>query len=194
MLAADSTPATFAEAENILRLSKPIPAGDWTMTARIMFKPQTMGEMFRVGVTKDAETSLLASINMRNYNYAFTETLVQGDKLSRGEATGFARSLFNIEDRDLEIRSAKFTDRIKAVQLRLEKSGRQYTAALRFESTNPGAEGAVSEDWFTVQKLSSLRAPGDAFTVMFGSNSNSYTPNTGEGLVEVDWVRIEVDE
>ncbi|HSM40103.1 MAG TPA: hypothetical protein VK862_05090 [Afifellaceae bacterium] len=194
MLAADKTPATFNEAENVLRLSKPIPAGDWTMTARIMFKPRTMGEMFRIGVTKDAETSLLASINMRGYNYALTETFVQGDKLSRGEATGFARSLFNIEDRDIEVRSGKFTDKIKAVQVRLEKSGRHYTAALRFESTDPGAEGAVNEDWLAVQKLTSLRAPGDAFTIIFGSNSNDYTPNTGEGLVEVVWVKIEVDE
>jgi len=194
MLAPDGTAATYATAENILRLGKPVPKGDWTMTARVVFTPQTMGENFRIGVGKDNENSLLASLRLSNYNYAFTQIFVQGDKLARGEATGFNRQVFKIEDRDLEKRSAQFTDKIKAVHLRLEKSGRQYVSALRFESTDPGAEGAVSEEWFTVQQLTSLRAPGDAFTIVFGSNSNRYTPNSGEGLVEVDWVKIEVSE
>ena len=131
---------------------------------------------------------------MKSYNYAFTETFVRSDKISRGEATGFARSLFNIESRDIDARAAAVADKVKGVQLRLEKAGRNYTSALRFESTDPGAEGAISEEWFTVQQLTSLRAPGDAFTIVFGSNSNDYTPNTGEGLVEVDWVKIEVPQ
>jgi hypothetical protein len=194
MLAPDGTAATYAEAENILRLNKPIPDGDWTMTMRFTFKPQTMGEMLRIGVGKDNETSLLASLHMKNYNYASTETFIQGDKLSRGKATGFTRSVFTIESRDIEARSASFTGRVKAMQLRMEKSGRQYVGALRFESTDPQAEGAISEEWLTVPKLTSLRAPGDAFTIVFGSNSNDYTPSTGEGLVEIDWVKIEVNE
>ncbi len=192
MIAKDGKSATYVDAENILRLNKPIPDGDWTMTVRVLFTPQTMGEQIRVGVAKDNENSLLTSLRMKNYNYAFTETFVHGDKLARGEATGFARSLLNIEARDLEVRSGQFSDRVKAVQLRLEKSGRNYVSAMRFESTNPGAEGAISEEWFTVQQLSSLRAPGDAFTIVFGSNSNDYTPGGGEGLIEVDWVKVEV--
>jgi len=194
MIVGDATPATYAEAENILRLGKPVPKGDWTMTARFLFIPQTMGENFRIGIAKDNENSLLTSLRLSNYNYAFTQVFVQADKLARGEATGFNRQVFKIEDRDLEKRSAQFTDKIKAVQLRLEISGRNYTSALRFESTDPGTEGAVSEEWFTVQQLTSLRAPGDAFTIVFGSNSNQYTPNTGEGLVEVDWVKVEVPQ
>ena len=194
MLSADGTPATYATAENILRLSKPVPKGDWTMTARILFTPQTMGENIRIGVAKDNENSLTASLLLQNYNYALTNIFVRGDKLSRGEATGFARNIFNIEEGDLEKRSAQFTDKIKAIQLRLQKNGRKYVSAVKFESTNPGTEGAVNEDWLTVQQLTSLRAPGDAFTIIFGSSSNDYTPNTGEGLIEVDWLKIEVTE
>jgi Ca-activated chloride channel family protein len=194
MVSADKTPATYAEAENVLRINKPIPSGDWTMTARFVFRPQTMGETFSIGVAKDNENSLLASLHMRSYNYALTETFVRGDKIARGEATGFERSLLNIESRDIEVRASQFSDKVKAVQLRLEKSGRNYVAALRFEATNPGAEGAVSEEWYTVQELTSLRAPGDAFTIVFGSNSNDYTPNSGEGLVQVDWVKVETPQ
>ncbi len=194
MLSPDGTAATYATAENILRLNKPVPKGNWTITMRVLFKPQTMGEHIRIGVAKDNENSLMTSLRLKNYNYAFTETFVQGDKLARGETTGFARSILNIEARDLEVRSAQFSDRVKAVQLRLEKTGRNYVSAVRFESTNPGAEGAINEEWFTVQKLTSLRSPGDAFTIVFGSNSNDYTPGGGEGLVEIDWVKIEVTE
>ncbi|MGD8309930.1 MAG: VWA domain-containing protein, partial [Chromatiales bacterium] len=76
MVSADKTPATNAEAENVLRINKPIPSGDWTMTARFVFRPQTMGETFSIGVAKDNENSLLASLHMRSYNYAFTQTFV----------------------------------------------------------------------------------------------------------------------
>ncbi len=194
MVSADKTPATYADAENVLRINKPIPSGDWTMTARFVFRPQTMGETFSIGVAKDNENSLLASLHMRSYNYALTQTFVRGDKIARGEATGFERSLLDIESRDIEVRASQFADKVKAVQLRLEKSGRNYVAALRFEATNPGAEGAVSEEWYTVQELTSLRAPGDAFTIVFGNNSNDYTPNNGEGLVQVDWVKVETPQ
>jgi hypothetical protein len=194
MLSTDTTPATYADAENILRINKPIPKGDWTMTVRFIFRPQTMGETFSIGVAKDNENSLLTSLHMRSYNYAFTDTFVRGDKLARGEATGFERKLLKIESRDIEVRASQFADKVEAVQLRLEKAGRNYTSALRFEATDPGAEGAISEEWFTVQELTSLRPPGDAFTIVFGSNSNNYTPNTGEGFVQVDWVKVETPQ
>jgi len=122
MVARDRRPASYAEAENILRLGKPIPKGDWTMTARVLFTPQTMGESVRIGVAKDNENSLLTSLQLSSYNYALTNINVTGDKLARGEATGFSRNVFNIESRDVEVRSSQFTDKIRAFQLRLEKS------------------------------------------------------------------------
>ena len=194
MLAQDGTPANYAQAENILRLNKPVPKGDWTMTARFQFTPQSMGEMVRIGVAKDEKNSMLASMNLESYNYALTNVWADAEKLSRGKATSFRRFVYKIESRDLEQRASQFRDNIQGVQLRLEKKGRKYTTALRFESTSPGAEGSVSEEWFTVQQLTSLRAPGDAFTLVFSSNSNTYTPGGGEGLVEVDWVKVEVNE
>ncbi len=190
LVAPDGVKATYATAPNVLRLNKPVPKGDWTMTARFLLTPQTMGEFVRIGVATDDENSLFASFRLRNYNYARTEIFVRADKVSKGKPTDFERKLMTINERDLERRSGQFSSRVKALQLRLEKSGRNYVAAARFESVDPSAEGAVSEEWFTVQQLTSLRSPGDAFTVIFSSNSNDYTPNNGEGLLELDWVQI----
>lgn len=196
ILAQDGTKATYRDAGNILRLSKPIPQGDWTMTARFLFAPHTMGENIRIGIAKEEENSLLTSLQLSQniHQHYGTKFEVRSDKLTRGAATGFAREVHSIADPDLELRSAQFTDKVKGVLLRLEKSGRQYVSAVRFESRDPGAEDAVSEDWLTVQELTSLRSPGDAFTIMFGSDSGDDTPGGGEGLVEVDWVRVDVNE
>ncbi|MFQ5624139.1 MAG: hypothetical protein ACE5FS_12190 [Paracoccaceae bacterium] len=191
LLTPDGTPARYDSAENILRLGKPVPKGDWTMTARLLFAPQTMGESFRIGVARDGENSLLASFFMSTPNYARTDIVVGSDKLARGDASGFSRNVYFIESRDLNTRSGVFSDNIAAVELRLEKTGRNYVAAVRLEPANPGTEGAPGGEWLTVQKLTSLRAPGDAFVVIFGSDSSGYTPEGGEGLVEVDWVKIE---
>jgi hypothetical protein len=195
MLAADGTPATFSAAKNVFRLGKPIPDGDWTMTARILFAPHTMGEIIRIGVAKDDSNSLLTSLQLsQNIHEHFgTKFEVRGDKLTGGEAAGFAREVHTIAEQDLELRSAQFTDKIKAVLFRLEKSGRQYTSAVQFESTDASAEDAVSEEWWPVQPLTSLRSPGDAFTIIFGSEAGGDTPSGGEGLIEVDWVKIEVN-
>lgn len=194
ILATDGVPVTYAESTNVLRLDKPVPSGDWTMTVRFFLTPQTMGENMRIGLAKDNENSLFASMNLSSYNYNKTNIYLKADKLSRGEASGFQRSAFEIKDRDIEVRSGLFTNKVAAAELRLKKTGRKYQAAIRFEPTTPGAKSAVSDEWITVQKLTSLRSPGDAFVVMFGSASNDYTPSGGEGLVEIDFVRIEVDE
>lgn len=188
----DGTPSTLNTGQNILRLDKPIPRGDWTMTVRMVIVPQTMGEIMRIGLSRDAKTSLYSSLQLASYNYALTQVFLRSDKLAQGESTGFSRVLFEIRDRTVELRSTAFTDQIAAVQLRLERKGRNYTSSLRFEATNPGDDGAVSEEWFTVQQLTSLRTPGDAFTLIFGTTSNDYTPANGEGAIEIDWVKIEV--
>ena len=193
LLSADQIPTALATAPNILKLNKPVPKGDWTMTTRFTFTPQSMGENIRIGLTSDENNSLLSSFQLSSYNYALTQMYLRGDKLAKGKVTSFTRNIFQIDNRDIEIRSKQYSDKINAVQLRLQKTGRQYVASARFEAV-PGGDGSVSEDWFTVQQLTSLRLPGNAFTLMFSSNSNKYTPNGGEGLLEVDWVKIEVNE
>lgn len=194
LLTADGVPAAYDAATNVLRLTRPVPKGDWTMTARFNMAPQTMGEALRIGVARDGQNGLFSSFVLEAYNYALTNIRVDADKLAKGEVTAFRRAAMGIEERDIELRSGQFSDRVAAVELRLEKVGRKYQSSIRFEPVNPGADDAPSGEWIGVQKLTSLRSPGDAFVLIFGSASNGYTPDGGEALVEVDFVRIDVAE
>lgn len=192
LVSRDGTEAGLAAGRNILTLDMPIPKGDWTATARLLVTPQTMGEIMRLGVVRDEANGLFSSLILESYNYALTEIFVGGDKLARGEATGFRREIMEITDRNVALRAAQFTSQVAAVEIRLEKSGRKYTAFARLEPVNPDAEGAPDGEWLSVQELSSLKTPGDAFALIFGSTSNGYTAAEGEGVIEIDWFRIEV--
>ncbi len=193
MLSPDGVPAEFDRAANVLRLNMPVPKGDWTMTTRFTITPQTMGEILRIGVAKDAKNSLFAGFSMENGNYADTTAYLLSNKLAKGKSTYFYRAGTKISERDIEARAAQFTDKVGAVLLRLQKTGRKYTASLRFEPAGAVDEGGAFSDWISTQALTSLRAPGDAFTVIFGNRSNDYSPNDGEGLVEIDWIKIETN-
>ncbi len=188
----DGIAANFAAAQNILRLKKPVPKGNWTITARLLIEPQTMGEAFSLGLLKDAGNGILASISMRTDSYARTNVNLSTNKSANGKRTGFSQNVYFIESRNLQARAAAFNKNIKAVELRLEKRGRKYTGFLRLEPLNPGAKAAPDGKWKKTQSLSSLKLPGDGFALIFGGKSNSYTPDNGEGVVRIDWVKIEV--
>lgn len=191
MLAPDKQAYGIEASENVFVLDMPVPKGDWTMTARFSMVPQAFGEGIGIGIGTDKDKGLYAEYYFHTDNYARTIAYVQARKVAKGETTRFWRDLFYFEDRDLEVRSTRYTDQVGAVELRLQKRGRKYEAAARLEPVQPGADGAPSGEWMTVQKLTSLRAPGDNFVLFFGSNSSGYVPEGGEGLIEIDWVRIE---
>lgn len=184
----DKVTASYGNAPNVLRLTKGLPKGDWTATMRFTVDPQTFGEVVRLGVAKDHENSLFAALWMNTDNYARTVASLWAEKLTKGEKAEFVRPIFTVESRTLRLRQRAWQDKVTAVQLRLTKTKRNYTAALRFEPV-PGTD--LSDEWFTVQDLSSLRAPGDAFAVIFGSQSSGYAPDAGEGAIAIDWIRIE---
>lgn len=191
MLAPDKKAYGIEASENVMVLEMPVPKGDWTMTARFTLVPQAFGEGIGIGLGTDKDNGLYAEYYFYSDNYARTDAYVQARKVSKGEVTRFWRDLYSFEDRDLEVRSTRYSDNVGAVELRLQKRGRKYEAAARLEPVQAGADGAPSGEWMTVQSLTSLRAPGDNFVLYFGSNSSGYVPDGGEGLIEVDWLKIE---
>ena len=184
----DQVTASYGNAPNVLRLNRGLPKGDWTVTMRFTIDPQTMGEIVRLGVAKDHETSIYSSLWMNTDNYARTTGTLWAEKLTGGEKAEFTRSIFTVESRTLRLRQQAWQEKVTAVQLRLTKQKRNYTAALRFEPV-PGTD--LTDEWQTVQDLSSLRAPGDAFVIVFGSQSSGYAPDAGEGAIAIDWIRVE---
>lgn len=190
IVARDGTPTSLVGGANILRLKRPVPKGDWTVTVRILIEPQTMGEEFRFGIAKDDQNGIFAIMRLNTENYVRSELRLRGEKLSKGKASRFERMLYYVDSRNIQNRGRFFGQNIAAVQLRLKKKGRKYTAMMRLEPRQ-GAGAAPDPNWQEVQSLSSLKLPGDAFYLVFGGKASSYLPGNGEGLAQIDWIRIE---
>jgi len=191
LLVPDGTSPEYGTAPNTIVLKKPLPEGDWKITARLILTPQTLGEQFRIGVAKDGKNGLSAVLLLDTTNYDNTNINLVGLKLSRGKTTSFGRTAYSIQGRNLEGRASVFPANIAAVDLQLEKVKHAYHARMRLEPVSPGAKGAPDGKWRDVQKLTSLRAPGDKFVLTFGSQSSIYLPHDGEALIVIDNVTIE---
>ena len=197
ILLSDTKKPSLDNIPNVLRLLKPIPKGDWVMTAKIDFQPQTMSEWMRLGVMKRNGKGLLASLQIYTSNYGRdTRTYARIDKYSR-KNTEFTQEMHKLwvnDARDIKSRTTAFAKTIKSIYLRLEKTGRRYTSYVKFD---PGDQldpkKAIAKDWVGLPKLSSLRVPGDRFTMIFRTTRHdTRLPDRTEGLLSVDWVKIEV--
>jgi hypothetical protein len=181
---------------NIFRLLKPIPKGDWTMTVRLVFVPQTMSEWLSAGVMKRDGNGLTSTLQVHTSNYGReTRVFVRGDKKSRRNSE-FSQELIKLyvpDARNIIARSDGFKQYFKAALLRLRKVGRRYVASIKFEPGTPDdPKKTVAADWVDLPKLTSLRVPGDRFTLLFRTTrTDNYLPANTESLVNIDWVRIE---
>ena len=181
---------------NIFRLLKPIPKGDWTMTVRLVFVPQTMSEWLSAGVMKRDGNGLMSTLQVHTSNYGREARLfVRGDKKSRRDSE-FSQELIKLyvaDARNIIARSDGFKQYFKAALLRLRKTGRRYITSIKLEPGTPGDEKmTVAADWVDLPKLTSLRVPGDRFTLLFRTTrTDNYLPANTESLVNIDWVRIE---
>ncbi len=173
----------LAAAENVFKLNAEMPKGDWTMSTRFVFTAQTQSEWLRMGLSDGAEKSLLGSFQMFTYNYALTFVKLDVEKISKGEPSGFNNVMTQFDNSDLAARSAMFGEAIEAMQMKLEKRGRNYIVSGKLE-------GPADAKWVEMQKMTSIRSPGKALTLAFGNANNGYAPKGGEGFVEVDWVRV----
>ncbi len=161
------------------------------MTTRYEFKPQTHGEWLRAGLSKEDGTNLFASLATESIDYVTSNLQLRVDKTVKGKVTSFRNTITSAGDRDITVRTQKFDQIIKGYQLRLTRKGRKYIASARLEAANPEAKKEVDESWKVIASAASLRAPGDAFTLMFGNvHWHSSLPHDGEGIATVDWVEI----
>ena len=50
----------------------------------------------------------------------------------------------------------------------------------------------MATNWYALPKLTSLRVPGDRFMLLVRSTrTDSYQPKNTEGLVNIDWIKVE---
>ncbi len=181
---------------NIFRLLKPIPKGDWTMTIRLVFVPQTMSEWLSAGVMKRDGNGLMSTLQVHTSNYGRdTRIYVRGDKKSR-RSSQFSQELIKLyvpDARNIIARNDGFKQYFKAALLRLRKVGRRYVTSVKLEPATPGdAKKTVAAGWVDLPKLTSLRVPGDRFTLLFRTTrTDNYLPANTESLVNIDWVKVE---
>ena len=111
--------------------------------------------------------------------------------------TGLLRSTGTERFSKLVLDDATGLRTIKAAWAReVEKTGRRYVASIKFEPGTPDDPNkTVAADWVDLPKLTSLRVPGDRFTLRFRTTrTDNYLPQNTESLVNIDWVRIETGE
>jgi len=190
LVAHDGTKMGVSTGTNVLRLKKPLPKGDWRMTVRLFYVPQTFGEQLWLGLARENGDGIYAQMRTDTVNYNRTNLNLRGEKISRGKASGFAGTPYYITGRNLKARADFFAANVAAIDLQLVKKGRKYTARMRLEARD-GASAPPAGTWTKVQDLSSLKAPGDNLVLGFGGSSSIYLPHDGEGVIAIDRVRIE---
>ncbi|MGI9423038.1 MAG: caspase family protein [Hyphomicrobiaceae bacterium] len=199
VLLSDVQKPTLDTIPNVFRLLKPIPKGDWTLTTKLEFAPQTMSEWMRIGVMKRDGKGLMSSLQLYTSNYGRdTRAYLRGDKYTRKNSE-FSQEMLKLwvdDARNISGRTKGFSEIVQAIYLRLEKRGRRYTSYIKFDPGNlKDPKKAVAKDWVALPKLTSLRVPGDRFTMLFRSTrTDKRLPANTEGLVNVDWVKIEVPQ
>jgi len=165
---------------NLMRLTKSMPAGDWTITARISLELQTAWEQFFVGLYEDQENYLVAAVHGPERASHF-RLILSSIKASSGTTSAFDLSLDKLVPPVYNNNPySQFADSMpRALQVRLSKEGRSYTAAIKLE-------GVEDEQWMEAEKLTLLRQKGTLAIGFYQARAVS-----GESFAEVDWVKIE---
>lgn len=193
VIVSDPKAKKWSTIPNIFRLQKPMPKGNWRMTMQFTLKPQTHGEWISIGLAnKDNSKLIAATLQLDTINYASTNYNFRGDKVT-GKGASFVKQAMRTSSRDKIARAKQFTDKIKSVQIRLERKGRKYIASGKLEAVDPN-DKKVNSKWVVLQELSSLRPPGDAMALYFASYPSGYLAKRTEGSINVDWVTIETVE
>ena len=186
------------EVENIFRLKKGVPEGDWQITMRIVPEVQTMRERFHLALMKDANNMMHGSTGYYVECCGYHATIgLWSTKRADGKNTEF-KTKMHYSDKLGGFQSGtenvkNFTSNVEkygaATEMRITKKGRDYVVSARLEADN----GTFAE-WVELEKLNSLRLPGDAFVMAFNQakfTNRNYQVEGGESVVNVDWIKIE---
>ena len=201
VLVSDPKKKNWSALPNIFRLNKSLPGKEWAMTLRFIVKPQTLGETVAIALSDENNKKFIAaSFDLYTFNYASTSINIRASKVGRKNAN-FSRTIFEITSRDLDARARQFTNKVKAVELRLQRKGRKYIASARFEKTN-AKDKTIPTGWIKLPEITSLRPPGQTPVLFVGSFPNAagrsdyewYVPKNTESQIDIDWVKIEAPE
>ncbi len=191
------------ELPNLFRLTEPLPKGDWTATLRVMPNITTFRERYALALYSDKDSFLVAAadsgVAAHAGNIAVT---LYGTKRAKGKDITFSatpvysKQAFGHRNVSAKIAEySKWTDsNVRAILLRIRKSGRSYIVSGKIEGDGTEADG-IAPQWVELQELTSLRSPGKFLSISVGQrkfDNRDFHLSGGETLANVDWVKIEV--
>ncbi len=158
--------------ENLLRLTKPMPEGDWIITAKFTIEYQTFREHLRIGIYDDNDNWIIAENYLTKDGYGNGIIHTRARKSAKAEEKSFDQHLAGGKGRN-------FAESYSKPQyLQLRKQGRKYLVSAKFED---------QENWMELQKLTSLHGKGN---LVIGFSQ--YAQVSGESFVKIDSVKIEI--
>jgi len=170
---------------NLMRLHKPLPAGDWTMTVQLRARIQTAKETIVFGLQRDKRNCVLATANFDTYIYNGVCD-VGATKMASGKKSELRQRVYNKHSYVNSVE--RFKSFPQPMLLRLQKRGRGYTVFYGFEVEDKKTKKKQLQ-WTSVGKLTSLRAKGQ---LVLGFHQREKV--AGESSINVDWVRIDRNE
>ncbi|MFH1489245.1 MAG: VWA domain-containing protein [Pseudomonadota bacterium] len=185
LLIINSSMGAFAEEniENLFRLKKTIPKGDWMMTARVKIDFQTSQEKFVLGLYKDKKNYIMAGAWLPFVWGQRCQLNLDAVKAGGGKIASFQKIVY--DDEKAHPNYADITKvflPLQPILLRLKKQGRKFVASLKLE-------GLEKSQWKELESLTSLRADGELVLGLFQTKKTQ-----GETNVKVDWVKVETLE
>ncbi len=171
---------------NMLRLQKPLPPGDWVMTAKVKVDFQTSEEKVFLGLyaSKDNYIVVQNTHSSRDGWGYFIPFSVEVVKRARDQVVRFEKELFP----RIKLKDKPFAEVMQQLPqpllLRLSKVGHSYIGGAMLE-------GAEKPQWVELEKVTSLNPSGN-LAIGFYHRYRGYV--TGESTVAVDWVKIETPE
>lgn len=160
------------KSENIFRLKKPLPDGNWVITVKLNVEIQTMRENFTFGVMDDSQTYLAARLHSVPGGCCAPNRLgLDTIKVAGNQTTEF------------DVSVALPAAAAQPISLRLKKDGYAYRAGINFTGQVDNGGNPV---WAETSALTSLHPPH-----MFALNAAQWEQTTGETPFRIISVTIE---
>jgi len=168
--------------ENVFRLSKPLPKGDWTITAKVSVEFQAGHERTFIGIVENGDNHLEIAVQAvivpwgNNAKAAFE---LVGLKRSKGKTKVTTRRLWysgrNIDPNNFVSETKGFP---QPILLRLQKQGKSYIGSAMLEG---------AKEWVFLDKYSILRRLKGSVSLGFHQSAKT----TKESTAKIDWIKIE---
>jgi Ca-activated chloride channel homolog len=165
--------------DNLIRLNKDLPKGDWKATIKMNIEFQTRRERVFFGLYDDKENYVLNELSVEwEPNHHVWMLFVYRTKVLKGKITSSRTHVWSTAKTSSgNIGPSLATG--QPILMRFEKKGRSYTSAIKME-------GIEDPKWIDLPKLKLLRQKGN---IAFGVYQERQA--SGETTILVDSIKVE---